>query len=122
MDQPNTHNLMYYENVYLTLVLASVNFVRHISMVDPNDHQVSHTHVHAPNKLSRYMMQNVTLLLNIRKGSMILVLPYIVLSMMLLVFIESQTLGLFCVTCQMFKMNLLLIIYPFLGWYHVAKL
>ncbi len=39
-----------------------------------------------------------------------------------LVQIESQTLGLFCVTCQMFKMNLLLITHPFLWWYHVAKL
>ncbi len=36
--------------------------------------------------------------------------------------IESQSLGLFCVTCHMFKMNLLPIIHPFLGWYHVAKL
>ncbi len=39
-----------------------------------------------------------------------------------IVYIGSQTLGLFCVTCQMFKMNLLLITHPFLWWYHVAKL
>ena len=36
--------------------------------------------------------------------------------------IEPQTLGLFCVTCQMFKLNPLLIIHPFWGWYHIAKL
>ncbi len=54
-------------------------------MVDPKNHQVSHTHVHVPNKLSKYMMQNVTLLLNIRKDSTIFVLPYTVLLIILLV-------------------------------------